>query len=326
MNTEFYQGEIMKINKLILSGLLFVLAPTSNNAWTTSPKLISDKDIAALKSDFNMLISGHKTIQELKVAQNIIELVKTDAAQQKTVQAWQKELSKVQVSTLTSLNDHPQEIQSAIQDVLNKAKSNMEFVYNKIKTELASGVHKLTMQQTLDAIMNSVNCLQEKISSQEQQRIALETRTQQVETVLAQKDTLIQELQNELAAFRSTLESSSVYYQTKIDTSMAVLQKTKQELATTQARAMKTEEFAKALKQSTQKLEHSVKGIQVALQDTVEQKDQHIKTLQVQLEGLGTQVSILSKDMQDQKGLFDDKKIVISDWPAVQSLLKLDKK
>ena len=318
----------MKTNRIVLAGLLLALLPTFTHAfsWSTPPKLISDKDIVCLKADFDMLLAGHKTIQELKVAQSIIELVKTDVGQQKMVQNWQKELSKVQVSSLTSMSDHPQEIQSAIQELLNKAKSNIDFVYNKVKTELATGAHKLTTQQTLDAIMNSVNCLQEKVTAQEQQRVALEARTQLIETVLVQKDTLIQQLQRELATFRSTLESSTAYYQTKIDHNMMTLQKTKQELAKTQSTSMKTEEFAKSLQQYTQKLELSMNDMKSAFQGKVAQKDEHIKSLQVQLEGLGIQVNTLCKDMQEQRVLFDDKKIVISDWPAVQSLLKLDRK
>lgn len=317
----------MKKSSLIVIRILFLLAPTCSNAWPTStPKLISDKDLGTLKADFDLLTSGHKTIQELKVAQNIIELIKTDAIQQKTAQTWQKELSKVQFSSLTSMNDHPQEVQSVIQESINKAKSSMDFIYNKVKTELTSGAHKLTTQQALDAIMNSINCLQEKMNAQEQQRMALENRTHVLETVLIQKDTVIQQLQKEINTFRSTLESSIAYYQTKIDTNAATLQKTKQELAKTEAHALKTEEFAKSLQQYAQKLEVSMNNIQTALHDKVEQKDEHIKSFQIQLEGLGVQVNTLCKDVQEQKLLFDDKKIVISDWPAVQSLLKIDKR
>src|SRR5581483_6559069 len=89
-----------------ISILLLLAQVHASYCWFTKiqpPSFIVEKDIEILKQDFDELATGHKTIQEVKVAQQIIDLIRNDSAGQKHAAQWQKVLQKIDVASLSSL-------------------------------------------------------------------------------------------------------------------------------------------------------------------------------------------------------------------------------
>jgi uncharacterized coiled-coil protein SlyX len=312
----------MKSNLISRLSILLLLSQSAFGWFNKpqAPSFINDADIEILKADFDTLANGQKTIQEVKAAQSIIELIHNDSAGQKHAAQWQKTIQKIDVVSLSSIHDHPQEIQAQINAAIAQAKEHTESIAHKIKTEMAASTPKLPMQQALDTVLTTVNGFEEKMKQEAAQRMALEERTKNTEMQLAHKDQCINELRTEVATLRTTVESSANYYQTKLDNSNAMLQKTKLELAQTSKELLKTEAVALKNQERTKKIE-------VAMQQKVDEKEQRIQHLQTQLESLDSQVSTLAQDLGAHRRRFEEKEkeVAATDWPVLQTLMRLEK-
>lgn len=317
----------MKFNFILKCFCISLLSASASNAiWfksnsnPTVPSYLTDSDIATLKSDFDKLSSGHQTIQEIKTAQQIIDLIRNDSEGQKHATNWQNILKKFDVAHFSTMHDHPQEIQKQIQDSVNQSKEHIQSIAHKLKNSMAAGVAKLPMQQALDTVLSTVTSLEERMQQEQNNRLALEARTKKAEDMLAQRDNSIENLKQEVGILRTTIESTSSYYQTKLDNSTAMLQRTKSELEQTTKELLKTEEFAHNTQEYTKKIE-------LVMQEKVQEKENHIQQLQVQLAALDSQVNSLAQELGIQKQKIEEKEAIIgNEWPALQTLMKFDKK